>query len=135
MYGRGCYLTLALFFFFFFNDTATTEIYTLSLHDALPICRGCIGPRRSHRSTAPSAAAVANVVPSALNATSRTDAVLPSSGMPTCRGVAGSVRSHSTADSSGLAVASIDPSGLNATAFTHRAWPLGDLPRSLGRAW
>src|SRR5258708_28294451 len=30
---------LPLFFmFFFFNDTATTEIYTLSLHDALPIC-------------------------------------------------------------------------------------------------
>src|SRR2546426_1984129 len=29
-------LTL-FFFFFFFNDTATTEIYTLSLHDALPI--------------------------------------------------------------------------------------------------
>src|SRR2546427_1346876 len=26
------------FHFFFFNDTATTEIYTLSLHDALPIC-------------------------------------------------------------------------------------------------
>src|SRR5258708_31664299 len=30
-------LRLLLFFFFFFNDTATTEIYTLSLHDALPI--------------------------------------------------------------------------------------------------
>src|SRR5947208_12354275 len=30
-------LFLLLFFFFFFNDTATTEIYTLSLHDALPI--------------------------------------------------------------------------------------------------
>src|SRR6266511_1426993 len=30
---------LRLFFFFFFNDTATTEIYTLSLHDALPISR------------------------------------------------------------------------------------------------
>src|SRR2546427_12659354 len=30
----------SLFFFFFFNDTATTEIYTLSLHDALPICAG-----------------------------------------------------------------------------------------------
>src|SRR2546429_6143859 len=30
------------FFFFFFNDTATTEIYTLSLHDALPILRGTI---------------------------------------------------------------------------------------------
>src|SRR2546430_9911753 len=28
------------FSFFFFNDTATTEIYTLSLHDALPICQG-----------------------------------------------------------------------------------------------
>src|SRR5260221_5775171 len=32
-------LSPPLFFFFFFNDTATTEIYTLSLHDALPICR------------------------------------------------------------------------------------------------
>ena len=34
-------LIFFLFFFvsvFFFNDTATTEIYTLSLHDALPIC-------------------------------------------------------------------------------------------------
>src|SRR5256885_8015329 len=30
-------LQLSLSFFFFFNDTATTEIYTLSLHDALPI--------------------------------------------------------------------------------------------------
>jgi len=29
-----------LFYFFFFNDTATTEIYTLSLHDALPIWGG-----------------------------------------------------------------------------------------------
>src|SRR5437879_13510413 len=28
---------LCFLFFFFFNDTATTEIYTLSLHDALPI--------------------------------------------------------------------------------------------------
>src|SRR5215813_15197576 len=35
-----CFFTLIhhyVFFFFFFNDTATTEIYTLSLHDALPI--------------------------------------------------------------------------------------------------
>src|SRR5690242_21001106 len=30
-------LSSSFFFFFFFNDTATTEIYTLSLHDALPI--------------------------------------------------------------------------------------------------
>src|SRR5438477_213909 len=29
---------LFVYFLFFFNDTATTEIYTLSLHDALPIC-------------------------------------------------------------------------------------------------
>src|SRR6185437_11462438 len=36
---------LVLFFFFFFNDTATTEIYTLSLHDALPISlSGPLGP-------------------------------------------------------------------------------------------
>src|SRR3712207_6883625 len=32
-------------FFFFFNDTATTEIYTLSLHDALPICPPLAGVR------------------------------------------------------------------------------------------
>ena len=31
------FVILLFFFFFFFNDTATTEIYTLSLHDALPI--------------------------------------------------------------------------------------------------
>src|SRR4051794_41701830 len=33
--------------FFFFNDTATTEIYTLSLHDALPICSVVALPPRS----------------------------------------------------------------------------------------
>src|SRR2546426_12590192 len=32
------------FVFFFFNDTATTEIYTLSLHDALPISSLCATP-------------------------------------------------------------------------------------------
>src|SRR5438445_13017035 len=32
------FVFLCLLSFFFFNDTATTEIYTLSLHDALPIC-------------------------------------------------------------------------------------------------
>src|SRR5438477_11513623 len=38
----SCVLSYILvFFFFFFNDTATTEIYTLSLHDALPISSGC----------------------------------------------------------------------------------------------
>src|SRR5690348_18126265 len=33
------FFTFFFFIFFFFNDTATTEIYTLSLHDALPIFR------------------------------------------------------------------------------------------------
>src|SRR2546430_17523977 len=56
-------------FIFFFNDTATTEIYTLSLHDALPISRDRarpgrrdipqgrdVRPRHTDRSRAPSAA-------------------------------------------------------------------------------
>src|ERR1019366_6700039 len=34
-----CASSFGFCFFFFFNDTATTEIYTLSLHDALPICK------------------------------------------------------------------------------------------------
>src|SRR2546426_6889851 len=37
------------FTFFFFNDTATTEIYTLSLHDALPICHSFCCIQFSHR--------------------------------------------------------------------------------------
>src|SRR3712207_9469245 len=36
MWTMSCWF-ITLHFFFFFNDTATTEIYTLSLHDALPI--------------------------------------------------------------------------------------------------
>src|SRR5437879_13729237 len=46
MFLFALFLCLFFIFFFFFNDTATTEIYTLSLHDALPIscgtmpCRG-----------------------------------------------------------------------------------------------
>src|SRR3712207_7757435 len=35
-----------MYVFFFFNDTATTEIYTLSLHDALPICGAQTGLRQ-----------------------------------------------------------------------------------------
>src|SRR3712207_7795285 len=49
--------TVVSVIFFFFNDTATTEIYTLSLHDALPILSGGIdvisgntsGPTTAHR--------------------------------------------------------------------------------------
>ena len=38
--GAVCFISsiIIIIVFFFFNDTATTEIYTLSLHDALPIC-------------------------------------------------------------------------------------------------
>src|SRR2546430_4345725 len=44
-------LRISAMIFFFFNDTATTEIYTLSLHDALPIFRGA-DPPRLHRPAA-----------------------------------------------------------------------------------
>src|SRR2546422_11494160 len=37
VYSYVSYQTYLFYLFFFFNDTATTEIYTLSLHDALPI--------------------------------------------------------------------------------------------------
>src|SRR5436305_10567189 len=49
------FLFFLFVFLFFFNDTATTEIYTLSLHDALPICGvRCAWPcRRSARAPAP----------------------------------------------------------------------------------
>src|SRR5256885_17248410 len=40
-------LCLSILLFFFFNDTATTEIYTLSLHDALPISAGSRDRARS----------------------------------------------------------------------------------------
>src|SRR2546430_8438309 len=42
-------MLFVIFIFFFFNDTATTEIYTLSLHDALPIYLACVrqGPGKS----------------------------------------------------------------------------------------
>src|SRR5215475_15953523 len=47
------FMHLFLFFFFFFNDTATTEIYTLSLHDALPIFRWWVRAHSGrHRSPA-----------------------------------------------------------------------------------
>src|SRR2546430_13712688 len=42
---------LTWYCFFFFNDTATTEIYTLSLHDALPISPLCLTVERDMRKT------------------------------------------------------------------------------------
>src|SRR6266481_3121052 len=46
-------ITEFYFFFFFFNDTATTEIYTLSLHDALPIACAPRRPCRPRRTASP----------------------------------------------------------------------------------
>src|SRR2546426_1836078 len=51
--------------FFFFNDTATTEIYTLSLHDALPICSSVVaavqaGTRSRFKSAPPAKTAHAH---------------------------------------------------------------------------
>src|SRR2546426_8924880 len=43
---RNCHYLL---YFFFFNDTATTEIYTLSLHDALPISESSLNSQKSRR--------------------------------------------------------------------------------------
>src|SRR6266496_6608756 len=43
LYSLNHFYVSPFLFFFFFNDTATTEIYTLSLHDALPISHQC-GP-------------------------------------------------------------------------------------------
>src|SRR5215203_7196346 len=51
MCSYTCSWSCFFFFFFFFNDTATTEIYTLSLHDALPIYLGrdVTPPDHGHR--------------------------------------------------------------------------------------
>src|SRR5258707_15240322 len=45
-------ISCLVLFFFFFNDTATTEIYTLSLHDALPISLLRWSPRCTHSACA-----------------------------------------------------------------------------------
>src|SRR3989441_5032226 len=64
-------LSLLIFFFFFFNDTATTEIYTLSLHDALPISsstgrRSTATPRRwGWRSACPCGSTAGSSTPTA----------------------------------------------------------------------
>src|SRR2546425_12680691 len=53
---------MTLLLFFFFNDTATTEIYTLSLHDALPISHGAAGRGAGARRHARRAGAVGRAV-------------------------------------------------------------------------
>src|SRR3989454_9264475 len=56
-------LTFLIFSFFFFNDTATTEIYTLSLHDALPIFRTTAPSSRVRRWTSTSISGVSYLPP------------------------------------------------------------------------
>src|SRR2546422_11268024 len=78
---RICYLCFRrpspCFLFFFFNDTATTEIYTLSLHDALPISDRPAAPRRSRTraeaKTSTNALATPPAKRSARKATSRSE--------------------------------------------------------------
>src|SRR5256885_16697610 len=74
-------LWLRICFFFFFNDTATTEIYTLSLHDALPISscasRGC-SVRRTSAVETPSSD-VPDMTPTASAAVTR---ARPAAGRP-----------------------------------------------------
>src|SRR5687768_17662748 len=52
LYFASIYHLFLISVFFFFHDTATTELYTLSLHDALPICSmgGCRWPDSAIRS-------------------------------------------------------------------------------------
>src|SRR2546422_2208873 len=73
-----CYV---VYNFFFFNDTATTEIYTLSLHDALPICPnesgeecpGCIQWRRGRQGYQAERAFRSRKVPAGLHETRRSE--------------------------------------------------------------
>src|SRR5215203_6574697 len=63
-------------FFFFFNDTATTEIYTLSLHDALPIWRGLSMPMPGRETMAAAAFTALIIAATTLNYTFKGVSVL-----------------------------------------------------------
>src|SRR5260221_10596735 len=79
--------------FFFFNDTATTEIYTLSLHDALPIsaCASTIGAAGT---TAAGAGAAMDIgVPAGLAADARAD--IPTVAHPRSEEHTSELQSHS----------------------------------------
>src|SRR2546430_3284859 len=68
--------------FFFFNDTATTEIYTLSLHDALPIWRRS-KPLREHQRATPEHPA-RHRAHAVLPAHYHPRALFPAAGLPSC---------------------------------------------------
>src|SRR6266496_4396224 len=75
---------IIFFFFFFFNDTATTEIYTLSLHDALPICLSSNRPPHSRVRLVPCLRS--------LRATSDASAVTGATAAPARKAVNGTLR-------------------------------------------
>src|SRR2546423_237276 len=73
-------LTVLSSLFFFFNDTATTEIYTLSLHDALPISlrsTGRTGRDSCHGPPSPAMTRSKNALPPAVNTISSAFAKWP----------------------------------------------------------
>src|SRR2546430_4045270 len=77
-------------FFFFFNDTATTEIYTLSLHDALPISSpepawACSSRASSSRRSAPSCGSRRSPAPSAVTRSEEHTSELQSQSNLVCR--------------------------------------------------
>src|SRR5256884_653529 len=71
-----CIKKLFIIFFFFFNDTATTEIYTLSLHDALPIFRD-VYPAGSPRSLARAAPRLSKIRPASSGSRTRSRQAAP----------------------------------------------------------
>src|SRR5690349_24393369 len=61
LHASLCYHSSFIFSFFFFNDTATTEIYTLSLHDALPISSRSTRAKTSRQTGARAASAICSI--------------------------------------------------------------------------
>src|SRR2546425_13110951 len=93
------------FFFFFFNDTATTEIYTLSLHDALPISSVLQSPLRAPALPAPPVLGEVSERAAEAPSDSKEPAVLPlvGEGQAQGQGLAGDVRLVGLAESRGCA--------------------------------
>src|SRR2546429_878217 len=94
----GCVLC---FFFFFFNDTATTEIYTLSLHDAVPIAsRFPLTPCPSHGIRSQEVAMRENSVPTIVCGGMPARSLAPMAGwVGETRGVLRSIRPAQRCDS------------------------------------
>src|SRR2546430_4562496 len=88
------FLPHLFFFFFFFNDTATTEIYTLSLHDALPICHQH-GPHRARGRGLPRGGSPCRGAPARHPIAARSPLPPAAACVPTRRGESGGGRKSS----------------------------------------